>query len=410
MSPPTSRTPDDLAPSRVQVDLGALGANVAAWRAWLRQNAGPQGPARLCAVVKADAYGLGAVPIARGLADRGVDMLAVFSLDQALRLLEAGIGKPILVFMPVRTLGDHALLWASAARGQLQLTVHDPGQLSALDRAAAGHRVVVPIHLQLDTGMTRAGLDEREFVQCLNTLGGLGHTALAGISTHLATADSDLGFLDEQVRRFDLALAESRAPTTPGGLIHVANTAAALRGGRYHYGMVRIGLGLFGYGPDMLAQGPKADSLPALRPIVRWTSRLVHVERRSAGCAIGYGCTFRLERQSVLGLVPVGYGDGYPLLLSNCGEVRVLGASGTDAAAPVLGNVNMDQIVVDLTDAIEAWGLGDPRALLDREVELISSDPESRCALPRLAKLAQSSCYELLCRLGPRVPRRYVDG
>ena len=150
-----------------------------------------------------------------------------------------------------------------------------------------------------------------------------------------------------------------------------------------------------------------------LMPAVRWRSRIVHVRRFAAGSAVGYGCTAQLTRESYLGIIPVGYADGYPLALSNKGVVTIVGRRGVGAphgeiqTAPVVGRVNMDQIIVDLTDATARQAA--PLAQIGDTVELISPDPSSPCALPKLASLAESTPYELLCRISPRVPRLYVS-
>jgi alanine racemase len=262
----------------------------------------------------------------------------------------------------------------------------------------------------------------------------------------------------------------------------MAATHAALRHPKYHLSMIRIGLGMFGHGlPRWLidaktnqatnclparfdddldltgtaqfdafetVDGHERIAMPAIRlePVVRWRSRVIHVRRHPAGSTVGYGCTRRLTRDSFLGLVPVGYADGYPLSLSNKGCVQIMSRSsgsgsgsssssssgnGSDAVlfnkahplpwvgspitAPIVGRVNMDQIIVDLTpgqdegeQAVDSSARS-PLAQVGDMVDVISSDPASPCSLPRLAELAQTSCYEMLCRISPRVPRLYLN-
>jgi alanine racemase len=162
--------------------------------------------------------------------------------------------------------------------------------------------------------------------------------------------------------------------------------------------MVRLGLGLFGYG-DLAEEGiPSIDRPPAVRPILRWISRIVHVRDLPKGMSIGYQRTFVTQRPTRLGIVPVGHADGYPVALSNRGAVRI---GPQLLSAPVRGQVNMDQIAVDLTDLAASAGSG-------AEVEVIAADTEAPNALPALAKLACTNCYELLCRLSPRLQRRYL--
>jgi alanine racemase len=166
--------------------------------------------------------------------------------------------------------------------------------------------------------------------------------------------------------------------------------------------MVRVGLGLLGYGPESMRGDPLPHDRPALRPVARWLTRIVHVQRYAKGEPVGYNSTHTLTRDSVLGVVPAGYGDGYPLSLGNRAQVQVVLAPNDRCAAAVLGKVNMDQLVIDLTDAPAA------AQQIGTTIELISNDPNSPCALPRLAELAGSSCYEMLCRLSSHLPRRHV--
>jgi alanine racemase len=397
-------------PAWLEIDLTRLDANTAAFRSAVG------GSVKLCAVVKADAYGLGAARIARRLAALGVDMLAVYSLEQARRLVGAGIDRAILVLMPVRELDRAGELYRAAVSGRLHLTIHDTPQLDQLNRIGQQWGCRLPVHLYLDTGMSRSGLTAAEFSAAMGRVEGLRYLQLAGIYTHLATAETDVDFADEQVDCLDRAIEPYLDRLPEGLLIHAANTFATLRDRRYHRSMVRVGLGLLGYG-DTLLTSPLLGGIDerALQPVVRLLSRINHIQRYPKGTTVGYGCTHCLERDSVLSIVPVGCGDGYPLALGNQAVVRVYNPGG-DATftAPVVGRVSMDQVVIDLTAAEE----GDPShashpaspvtAQVGSLVELISNDPASPCALPKLAGLAGTSCYEMLCRLSPCLTRRYI--
>ncbi len=381
-----------------------------------RPHGDPRAAARLCAVVKADAYGLGAGEVGLALDQAGVDMLAVYSPAQADELLAHPITRPILILMPVRTRPETVRLQNALFTGQLHLTVDSPDQLLTVHSLGASYGVQVPIHLSLDTGMSRGGLSPDQVTAILRRLPRMRHLRLAGIWTHFADAGGDETFTDQQFHRFTQAIDANRKRIPKGVLFHAAATQAAMRDQRYHLNMVRIGLGMFGYG---------VDHQPLL-PVVRWRSRLIHVRRYEAGATVGYGCTARLTRDSFLGLVPVGYADGYPLSLSNRGCVQVMARTSRAAAthqaqgpeltvAPILGRVNMDQIIIDLTPnatAGERGADGNSRAPLAQVgdlVDVISNDPASPCALPQLAQLAQTSPYELLCRISPRVPRLYLN-
>lgn len=376
----------------VHVALDAVAANVESIRASL------EGPCTLGAVVKADAYGLGAQPIAQQLARCGVEWLMVYSPGEAAELAALKLPVRILVLMPVTALGRSASLRRLADEGRLHLTVHSATQLRALQRIGRRLERPLPVHVKIDTGMTRLGMDEQAADRILSAVAEAPQLQLAGVFTHPSSADEDTAYTEEQFQRFT-AVCDRHAPIITGDVVkHFANTPAMLRDRRYHLDMVRVGLSLYGYGTSDVAGEPMRSDPPALRPSVRWTSHIVHVRDVPAGTAVGYNAQFVTTRPSRLGVVPVGYKHGYPLLCSDRAIMRV-GQSLHEA--PVRGAVSMDQTTVDLTDDDDA-GLGSP-------VEIISDDPAAPNALPRLAALARSHCYEMLCRLSPHLSRSY-DG
>jgi len=411
--------------TRIDIDLGRIERNAKTLRAAVGGDAATPAP-KLCAVVKKEAYGLGAVQVAHRLLRAGASMLCVYGPEEAEALVKGAITAPILVLMPVWELKRTDLLYRPAVAETLHLAVHDPQQIDTLNGVGHTFGIRLPVHLYLDTGMSRSGLSREQFDAAVARIaaGGRGaYLRLAGVYTHFATADSDPAFLDAQRQRFCEAVDAHRG-TLPGDVIvHAANTFATLRGPAYHFDMVRPGLGLFGYGPGVMAD-PPAGGLPTLEHAVRWVSRVIHVQAYPQSSPVGYGSTARVERRSLLGVIPVGYADGYPVALGNKGVVRLARTdrSGEPAwwdkkrivDAPVLGRVNMDQIVVDLTDACAAFGLpidgqdDRTRELVGAEVELISGDAEAANTVPKLAALADTNAYEILCRLHPNIPRRYV--
>ena len=411
--PFTRRKPEDgaLEPSWLTIDLGRLEQNVQGYLDATRHEGGVgTGGAMVCGVVKKNAYGLGALPVARRLVAAGCGMLAVYSAAEAQELAGAGITLPILVLMPVQRIQRTDPLYRTAVQDRLHLTLHDLRQLEQLDQAGRNLGTRLPIHLHVDTGMAREGLTVEQAGQVLarrETLLGL---RVAGVMTHFATADDDPGFAEQQHERFEAALDGFGDALPNDVLIHAANSYAVFRDRRYHRHLVRPGLGLYGYAGDSLRAGPSIAEAPETLPIVRWCTRLVHIQRYPAGATVGYHRSFKLQRDSVLGVAAVGYGDGYPVALSNRGVVRVElpGHHNGFADCPVLGRVNMDQLVVDLTDA-QAFVVGDPLDMLFSEAELYSDDPAAPNAIPKLAGLADTHAYELLCRLSPRIPRRYVN-
>ncbi len=377
--------------SLIQIDLVAVESNARSWQSFLGQDC------ELCAVLKADAYGLGAVPIAKKLESVGVRMGAVYSLDQARELVKAGVAMEFLVLMPVDEIDRSDVMYRSLVSGKLHLSVHDVRQLRRIDKTGRQFGCTVPIHLMVDTGLSRGGVPSNEVAELLVTVAELRHVKLAGLYTHTARPNDESAFCDVQLNRLDELLFRHAGLIGEDVAVHFTGTFGVLRDRRYHKAMARIGLGMFGFGSDEFIGQTALGNLPSLRPAVRWTSRIVHTLEVGAGKPVGYGGTWVSERPSRLGLVPVGYADGYPLGLSNKGIVRV-GLKLEEA--PVRGQVNMDQVIIDLSDL--------PHADVGTDVELIADDASAVNSVPRVAEAAGTSMYELLCRLGGRTARRFV--
>ncbi len=402
--------------SYVEIDVARMQRNTAAIRDMVRgrgsralSGAVKIGGPLVCGVVKKNAYGLGAVQLAPRLVKAGCDMLAVYSPAEAEELvLKAAVSCPILVMLPLRTLSRNEPLYRSAVAEKLHLAIHDREQLAQVNTLGQTFGIRWPIHLYLDTGLSRSGLTYDQFSALCADLLHYQHVRIVGVYSHFASADCDPAFTDAQFTAFEEAVRNHEGYLPVELIRHIAATTGVIRDRRFHCEMVRPGLALLGYGWEGLAPGPIVAEAPTLEHSVRWLSRVIHVQRYPRWASVGYGGTCQLKRESLLGVVPVGYGDGYPLLLSNQGVVRVFPKDERLGVlyAKVLGRVNMDQIVIDLTElAVEDTG-----RLLDAQVELIANDPEAENALPRLAAMAGSSCYEMLCRLGTHLPRRYVQG
>lgn len=398
--------------SRIQIDLGAIEHNLETVRDALRAGAGSASatPA-VCAVLKADAYALGAPRIARRLEGLGIDMIAVYTPAQARELIDGAIGTPILLLMPVRSFTRDDRLYRAASRGQLHLTVHDAQNLDAIVDIADALAIVLPVHLELDTGMSRGGVPIGDG---LTQAGGLlaridehPRLRLAGVYTHFASADCDDELTRAQHERFEAWLDEHDDQIPDDCMIHEANTFGLFRATEFHRRMVRIGLALLGYAseefgdPDLFEL---QDEAAGLRPVVRWTSRVVQLKDIPPGTPVGYRSTWRAERPTRLALVPVGYADGYPLSLSSTGSVGFDLPDAITGYAPVVGRVSMDQITVDVTDLPrEAVRVGSV-------AEIVSTRPDAPNSLPNLAAKAGTITHELLCRIGSRIPRTYVLG
>lgn len=363
----------------------------------------------ICGAIKKNAYGLGAPQIAARLVRAGCDMLTVFHPSEAEEILvKAGLNVPVLLLLPMRSLERSDPLYRPAVAGRLHLAIHDRQQLEQVNSLGQTYGIRWPVHLYVDTGMSRSGLNLDQLSNVLGNLPDFRHVRIAGIYSHFATADDDPEFASKQFELFDHALTAHASQLPPEVIRHLSNSCGMLRDRRFHLDMVRPGLALLGYGPELLAPGPIVAEAPQLEHVVRWVSRVIHVQRYPRFAPVGYGSTHRLKRDSVLGVIPVGYGDGYPLALSDNATVRVHPADPQLPVlnAAVLGKVNMDQIVVDLTDlAVEDTG-----RLMNSAVEVISAESDADNSLPRLAAAARSHPYELLCRLNPAIPRRYLNG
>lgn len=395
-------------PSRIEVDLTAVSSNVRTIRRVLAGGRGPGEGARgagLCAVLKADAYGLGAPRIAKRLAIAGVDMMAVYTPDQARALIDAAVMSPILILMPVYDLDRSDTLYRSATRGQTHFTIHGMDSLRAIGEAADLQGWTLTVHLEVDTGMSRGGVPLAEAGEVLKEIRRRPRLRLAGIANHLASADSDESFTREQSERFGRWL-ESMGGLIPADcVIHEANTFGVFRAASYHRSMARVGLALLGYASEEFARPEEfafAGEAERLRPVARWLSSVVQTRIIEPGTPVGYEGTWRAKRRTRVAVVPVGYADGYPLSLSNQGKMGVLLRNSVKAFVPVIGRVSMDQTMIDLSDLPEG------EAGLGSEVEVVGNDRTAPNHLPTLAHQAGTISHELLCRLSPRLPRQYI--
>lgn len=407
--------------SRLEVNLSAIEHNIGVLRRVLDSHApipggaagaggsgggdgGGAGGAMLCAVLKADAYGLGARRLARRL-DGRAGMIAVYSLEQARQLVEGGIGTTILVLMPVYGLDRRDPLYGAAVRGQLHLSVHDNATLDSLIDVANGMGLRLPVHLEVDTGLGRCGSSGAEALVIAQRLSKQKRLRLAGVYTHCSCSDTDRARTESQADTLDGWLQRAGDLIPADALIHQASTFGVFRGDRYHRSMVRVGLALFGYAAEEFAHSEEfehAGEARTLRPAVRWTSSICQSRQIEKGGTVGYGATWAAARRTRTAIIPVGYADGYPIPLSNRAKVGVVGEDGVRGFAPVIGRVSMDQIVIDTTD------LTDSMAKIGAEVELIGTNAGAPNHLPVLAHQAGTISHALMCGIGPRVPRVYM--
>ena len=359
-------------PTWVEVDLDAI-----------RHNARILKPpsAELMAVTKANGYGHGAVQVTRAALEAGATWVGVALVEEGLELRGAGIEAPILVLSELPA-GSEAVSVAH----RLTPTVYSDEGLHRLQAAAPGR---VAVHVKVDTGMHRVGIwppgDAAAFCERVQAAG----FELEGVFTHFARSEEDEVTTKDQLTRFLEAADAIRARGTSPRLLHTANTGATIRHPESHLDLVRPGIGLYGIEP---APGVGADL--GLRPALSWRSEVSLAKLLGPGEGISYGHRFRTERQTWVATVPVGYADGYPRQLTNVGEVLIRGR-----LCAVVGTVTMDQLVVECGDLeVEA---GD-------EVVLIGSQGEERIDADGLGRRFGTIGYEIVSRIGARVPRRYA--
>lgn len=388
--------------SWLSINLDAIRHNVSVLRAVLRPQGAADAPG-LCAVLKADGYGLGAARIAPTLEHAGVELFAVYTVKEAAALLAVTARTPILVLGPTQGLETLRDLRKIPGHERLRLTVHSAGQLEELLAALDAGLPTIGVHVEVDTGMSRGGASPAEAASLVRAIAREPRLRLAGVFSHFASADCDAAMTERQGRLFDAWL-DDVAPALPRAcVVHQANTFGAFRSTRHHRGMVRVGLALLGYAVEEFddpSTFQHRDAAANLRPAVRWESRVIHESRLDVGATAGYGGAWKAIRPTRLGLVPLGYADGYPLSLSNRGVVRVR-ANDQWHAAPVVGRVSMDQVTIDLTDLPDDARTGSL-------VEAISDDRAAINFLPTVAHTAGTITHELLCRLSPRVARRFT--
>ncbi|MGH9496624.1 MAG: alanine racemase [Candidatus Sulfotelmatobacter sp.] len=348
----------------------------------------------VCAVVKADAYGHGAVECSKALESEGAGWLGVTSLDEAIPLRDAGVRANILL-MTGFWRGEESEI----VRLHLTPTVWEPWQIESLDKAAASLGIAQhPVHLKVDTGMGRLGVSVEQLPVVLEALAAAKNLSLDGLSTHLASSEvMDAPSVAEQERSFDEALRMvSKAGLQPA-FVHMANTGAVISRRETWNTMVRPGVALYGYYLPFQRAGREVSGgtlrLP-VKPILTWKTRILSLRGVGADQALGYNATYVTKAPAHVAVLPVGYADGYNRQLSNRGRVIV-----RDHYAPIVGRISMDLTLVDVT-GIPGVGVGDEVILLG------GSDGLSVDALEH-AELANSTPYEILCNISKRVPRRY---
>ncbi len=370
-------------PTWAEVDLNALAENFKALSSLLSPSGG--GNPRIFPVVKADAYGHGMIPVARALASAGATAFAVGVVDEGVALRQAGITQEVLV------LGTSWQgLEKPAVQNRLTLSVDTPESVCCLDSMGAEMAVSIAVHIKVDTGMARLGARWDALDPLLTAVQRARRIRIEGVFSHLSSADeTDTSFTMEQKRRFDRALSAVRDAHLNPGTIHFANSAGILYHECFRQWNARSGIALYGYSPD------SRRSPVTLRPVLTLKTAIGPIRSIAAGESLGYGRRFTASRQTRVGILPVGYADGFHRRLS--GRTRIIVR---DRCAEVIGAVSMDMIAVDLTDL--------PDAREGDEVILLGSSDHCRTTAQDWAEALDTIPYEILCAIAARVPRIYL--
>ncbi len=367
-------------PNEVIIDLEAIRDNFFAVKTLAGHDT------RILAVVKADAYGHGVIPVAATLESAGADYLGVFDLEEALHLRQAGCRLPILVMMGIRAEEVPAVLENGLTPALFQQEIAE-----ALSRASVQHHKVTPVHVKVDTGMTRLGVPSpaaRSFLQSLTSMKGI---RVEGMFSHLATSDQpENPFTEQQIGLFSKILNMARDLGICPEIVHIANSGALLDKKGFSLGMVRPGILLYGSPPSP----GRAPDIP-LKPAMCFKSRVIQVQSVPAGTPISYGCTYRTPARCTIAAIPVGYDDGYSRMLSNKGEVLIRGKR-----VPVVGRVTMNLTMLNVS-SVEGVAVGD-------EVVLLGSQGRERITAEEIAEKIGTISYEVLCNFGKSNRRTYV--
>ncbi|MBW9170184.1 alanine racemase [Clostridium estertheticum] len=370
-----------LRPAWAEVDLDKLAHNMREIRRVTKSK-------KIMAVVKADAYGHGAVDVAPVLLENGADSLAVAMLSEAMELRRSGIECPIMIlgFTPPELI-DNLLKY------NIEQTVFSYEFAKRLSKMAQDENKIARIHIALDTGMGRIGfLPSDESVQEVYKISLLPNVIIEGIFCHFSTADEkDKTYTNIQVKKFDEFYQKLVAKKVYINTRHIANSAAIIDLPEIHYEAVRPGIIIYGYYPSDEVNKEKLDLLPAMT----LKTNVVHIKTLPPGEYVGYGREYKTDKESVIATLPIGYADGYTRLLFQKAKVIIKGKF-----APVIGKICMDQCMIDITN-INGVKVGD-------EVILIGEDENNKFNADIVGGLIGTISYEIVCMIGKRVPRVYI--
>lgn len=373
---------EPLRPVWAEVNLGNFKKNLHA----VRELVSPQ--AQVLAVVKANAYGIGAVPASKAAMEvPGVVGLAVATPEEAVELREAGLSDMILVLGPVTSDAARVLV-------QLGISITVTSVAGVLDAELAGQAAgkKSKIHIKVETGMGRVGfLPGEDLGQVLELISRSSHIEVEGVFSHFSAADTDPEYTGLQLRNFENARKQVEAAGIKPRFVHLSNSAAILDLPEAHFDLVRPGIMIYGCYPH-----PSLADKAQLYPVVSLKARISHVKRVGPGASIGYGRTYTISQPAEIATIPIGYADGYPRSLSNKASVLIRGRR-----YPIAGRICMDQSMIDIT--------GEPGITPGEVVTLIGTDGDETITLDEIAELAGTISHEILTGMSSRVPRIYIE-
>jgi alanine racemase len=341
---------------------------------------------RFCAVIKANAYGHGISEIVNILKQDGVDMFAVATFYEALHIATLTQKQSIFILEPVNPSQSVEEIQVCAQKG-FHCVLASPDALKFVREALKNTPSVLKVHLNIETGMGRSGIEPEPARQLIEQIADCANLKLAGVYTHFATADEDdLSYAHQQHERFESFLKQYTLREN-GVLIHAANSAATIKMPHAHYDMVRCGISMYGYYSRRMKNPPVQ-----LTPVMKLTAPITHIKTIPAGHSVSYGQSFTTQRDTLAAIVPLGYADGYRRCFSNTAMMKI----GT-YAAPVIGRVCMDQVILDVTEI--------PDMQLGQMVTVLDNDHDSPCSAYTLADLGDTICYEILTSIHAHVNR-----
>ncbi len=370
----------------VELDRSALNSNIEQFRRLIGDKI------NLLAVVKANAYGHGILEISKLSLDAGVDWLGVHSLDEGLLLRQEGINCPLVVLGYVSSQELE-----NAVTHGLRLTVYNLDTVHLLARISRRLKKKVLLHLKIETGTNRQGIREEDVLPFIQEIQKHPYLVIEGLSSHFANIEdtTDHTYPRLQLKRFKRIIDKIEKGNTKIPIKHMACTAATILFPDTYFDMVRIGIGMYGLWPSKetyLSSILKKRKTISLKPVLSWKTRIAQIKKIPQGSFIGYGCTYRTTRETLLGILPVGYYDGYSRSLSNYSYVLIKGHR-----AMLRGRVCMDFIIVDITDI--------PGVNLEDEVMLLGQEGEEVISADYLADLAGTINYDIVTRINNLIPR-----